>query len=160
MSDALPAAAVLVAKRGRLDFFDSQSVPLPRRMTAITAWNLVMSQPLPGMALAFGVRHALSAPFGVKRIGGFSGRSAAEPRVGAMLDFFLVEQSTPETLVLTARDKHLDVMTCVQTAGRRLTITSSVVTHNAFGRAYMLPVAPVHRFFVARMLVRAARAAA
>ena len=48
-------------------------------------------------------------------------------------------------------------MTCITTHDQRLTITSSVITHNAFGRAYMLPVAPAHRLIVWLMLRRLAK---
>ena len=113
-----------------------------------------MAAPLPGMALAFRIRDAVSARFGVAPIGGFSGRPAAAPEVGARLDFFLVEGVAPDQLVLTARDRHLDVMISVDSQGPELAITASVVTHNRFGRAYMLPVGPAHRLIVWLMLRR------
>lgn len=67
---------------------------------------------------------------------------------GDYLDFFLVEHSAPDMLVLTARDRHLDVMICLSIVDRVLTITSSVVTHNLFGRIYMLPVGPAHKLII------------
>jgi hypothetical protein len=93
----------------------------------------------------------------VKRIGGFSGARRATVQVGERLDFFLVEQSTPDMLVLTERDRHLDVMICLSMTDRVLTITSSVVTHNAFGRFYMLPVGPMHKLIVNNDLRRLKR---
>ena len=78
-------------------------------------------------------------------------------QAGDYLDFFLVEHSAPEVLVLTERDRHLDVMTCVSMADRVLTITSSVVTHNTFGRLYMLPVGPAHKLIVNNYLKRLKR---
>ena len=96
------------------------------------------------MRMAFKTRDTISALFGVKRIGGFSGARRATVKVGDRLDFFLVEHNAPDMLVLTERDRHLDVMICLSIADRVLTITSSVVTHNAFGRIYMLPVGPAH----------------
>lgn len=137
-----------------LDFFDERSIELPRAIDALTAWNLIMSEPQPVMALAFRIRDAISARFGVRQIGGFSGKRHETAIVGEYLDFFLVEHSEPDLLVLTERDRHLDVMTSVSTSGRVLTITSSVVTHNAFGRAYMLPVGPAHKLIVTTMLRR------
>ena len=109
------------------------------------------------MGLAFRIRDAISARFGVKRIGGFSGRNADVPKAGERLDFFLVERIEPEIMTLSARDRHLDVLTCVTTYGQRLTITSSVKVHNLFGRAYMIPVAPAHRLIVSAMLRRVRR---
>ena len=152
-----PPDADLLAPPGRLDFLDSQSVTLPRPLTAIEAWNRVMERPLPLLGLAFRIRDAISARFGVKPVGGFSGLVRTTPQVGTMLDFFRVERATPEVLTLTARDRHLDVMTCITSHSGRLAITASVVTHNRFGRAYMLPVAPAHRLIVWLMLRRLAR---
>ncbi|MDN5786084.1 DUF2867 domain-containing protein, partial [Pseudorhodobacter sp.] len=67
---------------------------------------------------------------------------------GDKLDFFLVEEISPRLLVLTARDRHLDVMTTIATFDGTLTITSSVITHNNFGRVYMLAVGPAHKVIV------------
>lgn len=153
----LPHACDLVAPRADLSFLDCQSVPLPAPMTALEAWNRVMARPLPGMALAMRLRDAISARFGVRRIGGFSGRRVSAVQPGDHLDFFLVERAAPQVLTLTARDRHLDVMTCVTTGDGRLAITSSVITHNRFGRLYMLPVAPAHRLIVHIMLRRLRR---
>lgn len=131
-----------------LDYHDSRSVLLPVQITALQAWNLMTAEQGPLMRLAFRTRDAISALFGVKRIGGFSGTRREAVKAGDYLDFFLVEYSAPEVLVLTERDRHLDVMTCVSLADRVLTITSSVVTHNTFGRLYMLPVGPAHKLIV------------
>ena len=152
-----PPDADLVASPERLDFLDSQSLALTTPLTAVEAWNQVMERPLPLLALAFRIRDAISARFGVQRIGGFSGDRQTQPQVGQMLDFFMVERATPQMLTLTARDRHLDVMTCVTSRDGRLAITASVVTHNWFGRVYMLPVAPAHRLIVWAMLRRLGR---
>ena len=140
-----------------LDYHDSRSVLLPVQITALQAWNLMTAEQGPLMRLAFRTRDAISALFGVKRIGGFSGTRREAVQAGDYLDFFLVEHSAPEVLVLTERDRHLDVMTCVSLADRVLTITSSVVTHNTFGRLYMLPVGPAHKLIVNSYLKRLQR---
>lgn len=57
-------------------------------------------------------------------------------------------------LVLSVRDRHLDVMTWLSARGRTYTVTSSVKVHNLFGRLYMLPVAIAHRAIVAADLRR------
>ena len=140
-----------------LDYHDSRSVLLPVQITALQAWNLMTAEQGPLMRLAFRTRDGISSFFGVKRIGGFSGTRREAVQAGDYLDFFLVEHSAPEVLVLTERDRHLDVMTCVSMADRVLTITSSVVTHNTFGRLYMLPVGPAHKLIVNSYLKRLKR---
>lgn len=140
-----------------LDFLDRQTVRLPRPMGALETWNAMMARPLPLIGLAFRLRDAVSARFGVRRIGGFTGARRAQVAAGERLDFFLVEHAAPDVLVLTERDRHLDVMTCISVEGQELAITSSVRTHNRFGRVYMWPVAPAHRLIVRILLRRLAR---
>ncbi|WP_223462605.1 MULTISPECIES: DUF2867 domain-containing protein [unclassified Pseudomonas] len=131
-----------------LDYYDSRSAPLPVEITTLDAWNIMTAEPGLFMRLAFRTRDAISSLFGVKRIGGFSGVRRETVNAGEQLDFFLVEHSAPDMLVLTERDRHLDVMICLSITDRVFTITSSVVTHNVFGRIYMLPVGLAHKLIV------------
>lgn len=148
----LPENVRLLAPIDALDFFDHQSATLHRAKTPLEAWNIIMARPQPVLKAAFTVRDAISARFGVKKIGGFTGTTQSELKVGDYLDFFLVEETTKDCLVLTERDRHLDVMTCISTRDDEISITSSVKTHNWFGKAYMLPVAPAHKLIVRNML--------
>lgn len=146
-----------LAPPGGLDFLHARSLELPAPMTPLQAWTALMAQPLPLIGLAFRIRDAISARFGVKRIGGFSGARKDSVQAGDRLDFFLVEHVDDQVMALTERDRHLDVMTCITTTGGRLVITASVRTHNSYGRAYMLLVGPAHRVIVAAMLTRLRR---
>ena len=155
----IPEEARLLAPESACDFVDCRGVSLPGSLTALQAWNAVMAQPVPGLTLAFRVRDWISARFGVKQIGGFTGEPKTTVQAGEKLDFFLVEEASDARLLLSERDRHLDVLTCVTATpepegGTRVTITSSVVTHNRFGRAYMLPVGPGHKLLVSLMLRR------
>ena len=140
--------------REDMAYLDSQTAVLAQPMTALALWDAMMARPLPGLGLAFKVRDAVSARFGAERIGGFTGRRAGALSVGDKLDFFLVGGVSDARLVLTARDRHLDVMVSVDTSGDRVWITASVVTHNSFGRAYMIPVGLVYPAIVRGMLRR------
>lgn len=138
----------LVAPKDLLTYFDSQSLELPREIPALQAWNLAMRSPIPGMAAAMWLRDRISGLFGVAPIKGFSGAQKTSVAIGDQWDFFLVEDVAEHLLVLTVRDRHLDVMTTVTTYDRLFTITSSVITHNWFGRAYMVPVGLAHKLIV------------
>lgn len=138
----------------QLDYYDSQSAALARAIAPLDAWNLAIGRQPAWMKAAFKIRDAISSLFGVKRIGGFSGAKVEQVAAGDRLDFFLVEHSDDTALVLTERDRHLDVMTCVSVCGRDVTITSSVRVHNVFGRAYMIPVGIAHRWIVRGTLRR------
>lgn len=152
MERITPVQVELVAPRGALDFFDQQSVVVPDPLTPLEAWTRIMAEPVPFMGTAFKLRDAISARFGVKRIGGFSGKPPGFVQVGDKLDFFLVETLSDTVMSLSERDRHLDVLTCVTCADNTVTITSSVKVHNWFGRVYMLPVGPAHRMIVKHML--------
>ncbi len=144
----------VLAPVATLNYFDKQSVNLALPVSPLQAWNLIMEDPQPLLNVAFKIRDAVSARFGVKSISGFSGAREDTVSVGDYLDFFLVEYTDDSTLVLTERDRHLDVMTCVSTQGKELSITSSVQVHNLFGKAYMVPVGIAHRLIVKNMLKR------
>ncbi|GAA0591989.1 DUF2867 domain-containing protein [Caenispirillum bisanense] len=151
------AVAHLVAPADELDYVHRRTVRLARPVDPVEAWRLLLSRPMPVLAWAFRVRDAVSARFGVARIGGFGGTVPAAPAVGDRIDFFLVEHVSADRLTLSARDRHLDVVVCLTTQGNVLTVTTSVKTHNAFGRLYMVPVAPAHGVIVAVMLRRLRR---
>ena len=107
-----PADAVILAPAVSLAFLHLAQAQVNGAHDATTIWRLAMARPLPGLRVAFRVRDFISARFGVARIGGFSG-SAQPPIPGGKLDVFLVEAVSPQSLVLTARDSHLDVMICI-----------------------------------------------
>jgi len=151
----------LVAPRERLAFLDARAIDLPVAMTALEAWNRLIGGRMPLMSAAMRLRDAVCRPFGIAPIGGFrSGRRPETVRAGSRLDFFTVEDVADDRLVLTVRDHHLDVMNAVTIADRRLTVTTSVVVHNALGRLYMLPVGPAHRLIARVLMARFARALA
>lgn len=157
MLETTLSPALTLRPLSELDYYDSRSIMLPMAITPLDAWNLMTAEPRPFMHVAFKIRDAISSVFGVKRINGFSGIGHESVTVGQRLDFFLVEHHTKDTLALTARDRHLDVMLCLSTEGRRLTITSSVIVHNAFGSLYMLPVGLAHKIIVSCDLRRLKR---
>ena len=146
--------AGLLRPKDQLDYYHTAFVDLPVAVTPLEGWNIITGSPNRLLQLAFDIRDGISALFGVEKIVGFSGKQAVDVQVGDRLDFFLVEYSDPEMLVLTARDRHLDVMTTLSVDGVRYRITSSVVTHNWFGRLYMIPVGVAHRWIVAASLRR------
>ncbi|BBE71852.1 DUF2867 domain-containing protein [Oharaeibacter diazotrophicus] len=151
----------LVAARDRLAFLDARSLDLPVAMTALGAWNRMIGGRMPLVSAAMRLRDAVCRPFGIAPIGGFrSDRRPDVVRPGDRLDFFTVEDVADDRLVLTVRDHHLDVMNAVTIVDRRLTVTTSVVVHNALGRLYMLPVGPAHRLIARVLMARFARSLA
>lgn len=156
----IPAGARLVAEPERLNYLHTACRRLNRDMTAFEAYCASTAHPSVPLQLAFLVRDKISSLFGVQRIRGFTGaRPRSAPLVGERLDFFTVEAIENDQLVLTARDTHLAVMISIDIASssadpaaRWCHITASVETYNAFGKLYMLPVAPAHKLIVWKML--------
>ncbi len=68
----------------------------------------------------------------------------------------------PHELIAGANDKHLDFRVSVlreqQDGDTRVVLSTGVMTHNAFGRAYLATILPFHRYGVRTLLTEAARA--
>ncbi len=68
------------------------------------------------------------------------------------LGLFKVFSKTEKEVVLGEDDKHLDFRVSLYLEASSLTITTTVVFNNWYGRIYFLPVQPFHRFIVPAML--------
>ena len=106
----------VLGPRQILNYFDVQTMDVGVRLTALEAWALNIAQPVPFLKIAFKARDWAFSLFGVKKIGGFTGKIPDEVAVGDQIDFFLVEYCDPTTLVLTVRDRHLDVICLLYTS--------------------------------------------
>lgn len=92
----------------------------------------------------------------VGALGGVDGRPAGAYAAGDRLSFFDIVSVGANELVLSADDRHLDVRIGFlkrRAAGRaRYAVASWVRTHNMLGRAYMIPVGPIHALIVRRAM--------
>ncbi|WP_409313607.1 DUF2867 domain-containing protein [Pseudomonas putida] len=146
-------SAQLIAAQADLNFLHSDSVKLTDPMTALQAYCAMTSDVPYWLARAFRIRDFISRRFNVADIHGFTrGDPTHVPAVGERLDFFTVETISDQQLVLTSRDTHLAVMVCMDVYGQSLSVTTSVLCLNTFGRFYMLPVGMVHGLIVRKML--------
>ncbi len=77
---------------------------------------------------------------------------------GQRAGIFTVQSNEFSRLILEDEDKHLRVQLALwwlRREGRDELIVSTVVhVHNALGRAYMVPVAPTHRWIMPLLLRR------
>lgn len=144
----------ILAPIAELNYFDVQTKTLTTHHTALEAWNLMVARPLPGLKIAYRIRNAISSLFGVPPIDDFSEERPTHISPGDSLDFSTVVHCDDTALVTLNKDRHLDVMTCITVEDHLLSITSSVMIHNFFGRIYMLPVGIAHRWIVRAMLRR------
>jgi hypothetical protein len=90
---------------------------------------------------------------GMKHLGSLRAvQDIVDPVPGQRLGIFTLQSLDDDAIVLEDDDRHLRVQLALQWQGDVLEVATVVHTHNAFGRAYMLPVAPVHRLIVPHLL--------
>jgi hypothetical protein len=79
--------------------------------------------------------------------------------VGEKIGRWTLFAKYPDELIAGANDRHLDFRVSVfRDARPRIVLSTAVMTHNTFGRAYLTAILPFHRFGVARLLRNASAA--
>ncbi len=152
----IEAASVLHAQLPAADFAHACQAPALRQgRSALQAYR-DMAATVPGWFDGLmAVRNGGMRLLGMKDLGALRAvHDRADPRPGERIGIFTLQQCTADTIVLEDDDRHLRVQLALQWRGDVLEIATVVHTHNRFGRLYMLPVAPLHRWIVPRLLRR------
>ncbi|WP_233852400.1 DUF2867 domain-containing protein [Paraburkholderia sp. HD33-4] len=150
--------APLLADRNELDFFHQDRCLVSACVTAFQTYCGMTNSSSKLLRISLWLRDRLSGLAGVRPIHGFAReRPTTTPVTGDVIDFFEVHHITNEELFLVASDRHLRVLVALMLSPvlgskRELTITTSVKTHNMFGKVYMVPVACAHGLIVRCML--------
>ena len=142
----------------RMDYLDSFEVPsqtLEQDLIAIYAAALGHLPRVFKQLLV--VRSHLVKPLG---IAGVSYGDLARPidtgrsyAIGDKIGRWTLFAKHRDELITGANDKHLDFRVSVFRDTRpRIVLSTAVMTHNAFGRAYLATILPFHRFGVAKLL--------
>ncbi|RED91501.1 DUF2867 domain-containing protein [Marinoscillum furvescens] len=80
---------------------------------------------------------------------------------GEQIGFFKVFERSTHELIMGEDDKHLDfrvsILLTPGTTGTTLTISTTVIFHNALGKWYFVPVKPFHQVIVRAMLRKMVR---
>jgi hypothetical protein len=126
------------------DLDDVRLTPLEialRFLRATPAWVEALLAICNRAASVFGLRD-------VGALGAVDGRPVGAYAAGDRLSVFDIVSVSDEELMLSADDRHLDVRIAFLKLNKderaRYAICSRVRTHNALGRAYMVPVGPIH----------------
>ncbi len=106
------------------------------------------------------LRNRVARLVGLKNLGALNdidpAKSEADYRPGDRLGIFTLIENQPEELLVGDSDRHLDVWLSVHRRpdgdGPLITVTTVVHTKGWLGRLYMLPVAPMHKLIVPRVL--------
>ena len=157
----LPRASRLASSLARIDYMNSFEVPskaADRNLVDIYAAALGHLPKVFKQLLV--IRSILVRPFG---IAGVSHAELAQPidirreyAVGDRIGRWTLFAKHPNELITGADDKHLDFRVSVFRDDARIVLSTAVMTHNAFGRAYLTMILPFHRYGVARLLDNAA----
>lgn len=159
----IPAGSALRAWLANADFHDAWEAPLRDPSLSPTEIFLATIGATPAwVGGAMALRNRVVRLFGLKDVGSMRGaraRPAESYRPGDRLGIFDVVSQSGEELVLGIDDRHLDVRVSVTKPGgaqaERYVVSTVVHIHNLLGRAYMVPVAPVHAIIVRAMMRRA-----
>ncbi|MFG6463410.1 DUF2867 domain-containing protein [Roseateles sp. DXS20W] len=150
------------------DFHDAWALPAgDPGLSALGQFLKAAGQTPRWVSACMALRNRAVSLFGLKNLGGLENlprdKAEAHYRPGDRVGIFTLFENTPGEVLLGDRDKHLDVTLSVhltpQPGGGAplVTLTTVVRTHNLLGRAYMLPVTPMHRIIAPAVLRAVAR---
>ena len=154
----LPPESRLQDSLPRMDYQDSFEVPSRTPKQEVIAIYAAVFGHLPKVFKQLLVlRSHPVKPLGIAGVsyGGLArpidtGRSYA---IGDKIGRWTLFAKHRDELITGANDKHLDFRVSVFRDTRpRIVLSTAVMTHNAFGRAYLATILPFHRFGVAMLL--------
>ena len=154
----LPPESRLAESLPRMDYLDSFEVPSRTPEQDLVAIYAAALGHLPKVfKQLLVVRSYLVKAFG---IAGVSYKDLNEPIdtgrsyvVGDKVGRRTLIAKHQDELITGANDRHLDFRVSVfRDARPRIVLSTAVMTHNAFGRAYLATILPFHRFDVAKLL--------
>jgi hypothetical protein len=162
----LPEYSMLSDNNKRYDYVDSFQgtvVDNENKLTSLDISKAFLSSSPQWVGKLFRLRNKIAGLFGLKTAGDINERQKTlykfkcEP--GEQVGLFKVFGKTDNEVVLGEDDKHLDFRVSLllekskdNKVEKRLTISTTVVFNNWFGRVYFLPVRPFHRIIVPAML--------
>ena len=154
----LPPESRLRDSLPRMDYLDSFEAPSRTPAQDLVAIYAAVLGHLPKVfKRLLVVRSRLVKPLG---IAGVSYGDLARPidieryyAVGDKIGRWTLFARHPDELITGANDRHLDFRVSVLRDARpRIVLSTAVMAHNTFGRAYLATILPFHRFGVARLL--------
>jgi len=131
-------------------------------LTALGQFLKAAGQTPRWVSACMSLRNRVVSLFGLKNLGGLENlprhKAESDYRPGDRVGIFTLFENTPGEVLLGDKDKHLDVTLSVHLTPQAadgtslITLTTVVRVHNLLGRAYMLPVTPMHRLIAPTVL--------
>lgn len=159
----IPAGSEISKYLAGADLFDAFEVPIDGgNRSALEIFIDLMAKTPAWINGLMAVRDRAVALFGLKHLGSLDNidpaKKAVSYRVGDRVGIFSILSVSDREVVLLEKDKHLEakVSLCKTSDGNRNTAVISTVihVHNLLGRAYMIPVWPLHKLIVPSLLAR------
>ncbi|MCG3469191.1 DUF2867 domain-containing protein [Xenorhabdus bovienii] len=151
---------LLLDKKDNLGYYSQQKIFIENKMTALDVYNQMTQKTPLWLRLSFSIRDKISSLAGLEKIHGFSDENLnKEFHAGSYIDFFKIVRISDDEICLLSKDIHLTVLISLNVfsddnhkGGCIATVTASVITHNFFGKVYMIPVSLTHGSIVKGML--------
>lgn len=164
----LPNSSTLRAHLSRFDHLDSFEIFARKpHQSMVEIYAALLGQLPAAFKHLLVLRSLLVKPFGIAGVGYRDLTAKIDTSrsyvAGEKIGRWTLYDQRPDEIIAGADDKHLDFRVSVlrdQQAGSsaRLVLSTGVMTHNAFGRAYLATILRFHRFGVTQLLTSASRA--
>ncbi len=162
----LPEYSMLSGNNKKYDYVDSYQgtlVDKENKLRSIDISQAFLSSSPEWVGKLFRIRNRIVGLFGLKTSGDIIDRQKTSDKfkceLGEQIGLFKVFGKTDDEVVLGEDDKHLNFRVSLfldkpkdNRIEKRLTISTTVVFNNWFGRLYFLPVRPFHKIIVPIML--------
>jgi hypothetical protein len=166
LKTGLPTNSLLYHNRQQYDYVDSFEGSLKdysNQFTSVDVAKAFFSSSPKWIEKLFAFRNKLVSVFELKTSGKITDRAQQlnnfKCEKGESFGLFKVFNKTDNEVILGEDDKHLNFRVSLHLSGqgsvsskRNLTISTTVVFNNWFGRLYFMPVRPFHALIVPSML--------
>jgi hypothetical protein len=159
----VPIASAINSRLVGASYYDCYAISVPDDKRSALGYFLTAISKTPSWVNSLmSLRNKIVLLFGLKDLGGMGNFDATKPDTeylpGDRVGIFTLISNTPHEVLLGDRDKHLDVVLSIYKTNQdgtcSIVITTVVHTHNILGRAYMLPVTPLHKIIAPAVLAR------
>lgn len=159
----VPAASAINSRLVGASYCDCYAITVPNDGQSALGYFLTAVSKTPAWVNSLmTLRNKTVSLFGLKDLGGMGDFNSAKPDTdylpGDRVGIFTLISNTPDEVLLGDSDKHLDVVLSIyktnQDSDCSIVVTTVVHTHNLLGKAYMLPVTPLHKIIAPAVLAR------
>jgi hypothetical protein len=159
-STELPAASRLRSHLPRIDHVDSYEIATgSKNQSLIDLYAGALGHLPKAFKHLLVLRSIIVKPFGIAGVSHADLTKTIDTEkayaIGDKVGRWTLYGQYPDELITGANDKHLDFRVSVIRDKRRVVLSTAVMTHNTFGRAYLTTIMPFHRFGVAQILTNA-----